>query len=490
MATVHLGKLLGPLGFTRTVAIKRLHENLARNPAFVAMLIDEARLASRIDHPNVVATLDVVTEGDEVFVVMDYVKGASLASILDAARERGERIPAGIAVSLVVDVLHGLHAAHEARSERGEPLRIVHRDVSPHNVLVGVDGAARVADFGVAKAIGRVQATRDGQIKGKLSYMAPEQALGRALDARADVFAAGIVLWEALTGRHLFARDAEAQTMAAVLGDPIDPPSAYAPGLAPALDEAVTRALARDPDARFASARDLAIALEDATPLPRAHEVGAWLAPLLADEVSARDARIAAIDASAVLSSSRLAAPRAGEGLAEVALAVNGAGGAPREHAALESAPAGATASSPEAAIGPRRRGRGRTPLLVGVAAIGAVVGFAAIRALEGSTGARVEPRAATPAATSAASATPTSATAAPPAEDAPAAPASPAPPASAPIAAASPARAAPAVNAGRAPRAAASSTRTPDTGAKRCDPPYTLDSAGVRVPKRECLGG
>src|SRR5580700_10113505 len=196
MATVHIGRLLGPVGFARTVAIKRLHAHMARNPEFVAMFLDEARLAARIRHPNVVSTLDVVATEGELFVVMEYVPGDSLARLLHAAREAGEPVPLPVAASIMVDVLHGLHAAHEASDERGQPLGLVHRDVSPHNVLVGTDGAAHVIDFGIAKAAGRAQVTREGQLKGKLAYMAPEQLKGGTggskVDRRADVFGAAV----------------------------------------------------------------------------------------------------------------------------------------------------------------------------------------------------------------------------------------------------------------------------------------------------------
>jgi serine/threonine protein kinase len=178
MATVHLGRLMGPAGFSRTVAIKRLHPQFAKDPDFVAMFLDEARLAARIQHQNVVATVDVVARDDELFLVMDYVRGESFSRLLRASRKQGIDIPPRVIASVMVGMLHGLHAAHEAKDERGQPLSMVHRDVSPQNVIVGVDGVPRVLDFGVAKAAARVQVTRDGQMKGKLSYMAPEQLRG------------------------------------------------------------------------------------------------------------------------------------------------------------------------------------------------------------------------------------------------------------------------------------------------------------------------
>ncbi|HEY2366157.1 MAG TPA: serine/threonine-protein kinase, partial [Polyangiaceae bacterium] len=194
MATVHFGRLLGPVGFSRTVAIKRLHPQFAKDPEFVSMFLDEARLAARIRHPNVVPTLDVVATQGELFLVMDYVQGESLSRLIRATRERQQRIPVRYVASIITGALHGLHAAHEAKNERGEPLRIVHRDISPQNVLVGSDGVARVLDFGVAKAAGRFHTTREGNVKGKLPYMSPEQLRGQLVDRQTDVYAAAVCL--------------------------------------------------------------------------------------------------------------------------------------------------------------------------------------------------------------------------------------------------------------------------------------------------------
>jgi serine/threonine protein kinase len=296
MATVHIGRLLGPVGFARTVAIKRLHPPLAKDPEFVAMFLDEARLAARIRHPNVVSTLDVVATEGELFVVMEYVPGESLARLLRAVRTNNEMVPVPIAATIMVGVLHGLHAAHEARDERGEPLRIVHRDVSPHNILVGTDGDAHVIDFGIAKARGRMQVTRQGQIKGKLSYMPSEQLLGQALDHRADVFAASIVLWEALTGQRLFQGTDDGDVYAKVLLGKVDPPSLYARELSPAIDEIVMRGLARDKTQRFATAREMALALEAAIPLAPPSQVGTWVEGLVGDSLAERTQQIAGIE--------------------------------------------------------------------------------------------------------------------------------------------------------------------------------------------------
>ncbi len=275
MATVHFGRLVGPVGFSRTVAIKRLHAHLAKDPEFVSMFLDEARLAARIQHPNVVATIDVVPIEGEVFLVMEYVQGESLSQLHRSVRKQGRRIPTRIATAIMAGALHGLHAAHEARSERGDPLNIVHRDVSPQNVMVGADGNARVLDFGVAKAAMRVQSTREGQIKGKVRYMAPEQLRG-TVDRRSDVFAAGVVLWEALTGERMFNVDDPFAIMVLLAERPVTSPRAVDPSISPELEAVVMRALERDPAARYQTAREFAVDLER-TGVAMTHEVGEWV---------------------------------------------------------------------------------------------------------------------------------------------------------------------------------------------------------------------
>jgi serine/threonine protein kinase len=296
MATIHIGRLLGPVGFARTVAIKRLHPQFAKDPEFVAMFLDEARLTARIRHPNVVSTLDVVATDGELFVIMEYVAGESLARLLRVVRGRKEPVPVPIAAAIMVDVLHGLHAAHEARDESGEPLNIVHRDVSPHNILVGTDGAAHLIDFGIAKARGRSQVTREGEIKGKLSYMPPEQLLGHALDHRADVFAASIVFWEALTGRRLFQGTDDGDILAKVLLGQVERPSLYATKLSRAADEIVLRGLARERNERYATARDMALAIEGAMPLAPPSQVGSWVEKLAGEDLADRTYAIANVE--------------------------------------------------------------------------------------------------------------------------------------------------------------------------------------------------
>lgn len=293
MATVHLGRLDGSAGFSRTVAIKRLHPHLCEDPNFTGAFADEARLAARIRHPNVVPTLDVVSTEGELLIVMEYVDGDSLSSLV---RKMGKaRIPIPIVVAIVSEMLHGLHSAHEAKSETGKPLDIVHRDVSPQNVLVGADGVARLVDFGIARASSknRQATTGENDLKGKLAYMAPEQIRRENVSRRTDIYAAGIVLWELLTGDRLFASDNEAATMEKILVGWVQPPRTVVMEVPDALNEITLRALDPDPNNRFETAREMAVALEDALPRALGREVGAWVEKIAVETLSTRRSMIA-----------------------------------------------------------------------------------------------------------------------------------------------------------------------------------------------------
>jgi len=297
MATVHFGRQVGSGGFSKLVAIKRLHPQFGKVEEFVEMFLAEARLASRIRHPNVVQPLDVLRVDDEVFLVMEYVEGDSLSRLMKATIARQEKVPLGVAVAIASGVLRGLHAAHEAKSDKGEPLGIVHRDVSPQNILVGVDGTPRVIDFGIAKAADSVQITREGELKGKLAYIAPEILSGQRGTRRADIYAAAIVLWEVITAQRLFDADYQSAVLANILHRPVDPPSDFVPGLPPELDRVVMKGLARDPSDRFATAREMAVALEEAAPAASAATVGEWVEVIASISLANRGRRVAQIEA-------------------------------------------------------------------------------------------------------------------------------------------------------------------------------------------------
>ncbi len=290
MASVHFGRLRGAAGFTKTVAIKRVRTELGTDPSYATMLTDEARLSSRIRHPNVVETLDVLTDGDELFLVLEYVHGESLARLARAANDRKRGIGLRIAVAIIADVLRGLHAAHEARGADGEPLELVHRDVSPQNVIVDDNGVSRVLDFGVAKARQRDQYTDSGQIKGKVRYMAPEQIHGE-VSRRSDLFAAGVIAWELVTGEDLFRGPTEAATIAKVLGERIPRPRERNQDIPEALDAVIMRALDRRSEARFATAEEMLAALTAAAPAATTEEVARWVRELAGPALANRERR-------------------------------------------------------------------------------------------------------------------------------------------------------------------------------------------------------
>lgn len=288
MATVHIGRLRGPAGFGRTVAIKRLHAHLAKEPELIALLMDEARIAARLRHPNVIPIVDVVQTESEALLVMEYVHGLSLARILKEIRAGREAVPPNVAATILCEVLRGLHAAHETVDEIGNPLGIVHRDISPQNILVGADGVSRVADFGIAKAVGRITVTQDGRVRGKLGYMSPEQLSGESVDRRTDIFAAGIVLWEMLTGRFLFLEESGDVNLDRIFQRNVEPPSQFVPGIPPALDEIVLDALQREPRRRFPTAKEFGLAIERSVPMATASEVSTWVETYVGDLLEER----------------------------------------------------------------------------------------------------------------------------------------------------------------------------------------------------------
>ena len=289
MASVHIGMLTGAVGFRRMVALKQLHSRFIHDPDFVAQFINEARLAARIHHANVVQTLDVVWTGKQLMLVLEYVDGDTLNRVLRSAFERRQQVPIEVACSIATGLLHGLHAAHEVRDEEGVPLDIVHRDVSPQNILIARDGVARVLDFGVAKALAQSPNTQSGLLKGKFGYMAPEQIMRGQVDRRADVFAAGVVLWETLTCRRLFqaSKNIE-QAMSRVISAEIPPPSAFRPTIPRELDAIVMKAMERDAEKRFQSAEELAVALEEGVSVASPHLVKTWFGPLASPELAQR----------------------------------------------------------------------------------------------------------------------------------------------------------------------------------------------------------
>jgi serine/threonine protein kinase len=275
------------------------------------MFLDEARLCGRIRHPNVVPTLDVVATEGEIFIVMEYVAGEALSKLMKTAIQRQVPIPARVAATIMSSVLHGLHSAHQTKDEHGRELGIVHRDVSPQNILVGSDGTTRVLDFGVAKAAGRIQTTRDGQVKGKIAYMPPEQLSGGLVTRQSDIYAASVVLWEALTGQRLFDGETEAIVLVRAIEGKVDPPSMFNSQLDYATDAVVMRGLARDPTQRYATARDMALAIEQTIGLASPYEVGEWVETVAAEEIARRARMIAEIESASMTASARSAAVRA-----------------------------------------------------------------------------------------------------------------------------------------------------------------------------------
>ncbi len=386
MATVHLARAVGAGGFERLVAIKVMHPHIAAEPDFVAMFLDEARLAARVRHPNVVPTIDV--HEDPLFLVMDYIEGPSLHTVLRELRRRQRRVPIDVALRVFLDVLAGLHAAHDLTGPDGEPLNLVHRDVSPHNMLLGVDGIARITDFGVARAESRLSSTRGNQVKGKLAYMAPEQVRSEPVDRRTDVYAAAVVLFELLTGAPLFRAENDAALIATVVAGAKLTPRQADPAIPAGIDAVTMQALSLAPADRFATAADFADALEDA-----ARADGQAIATPRALSVFLRELAVHEAAPSGVGSASTSSpgsmpkpAPRTGSGSGATPLRAvdfSDAGGARaplgegRRDASSSSTNVGTLVAPPEV---PMRSSKRTLGAVAAVVVVVAVISFAALR--------------------------------------------------------------------------------------------------------------
>jgi serine/threonine-protein kinase len=287
MAEVHLAHAQGPNGFHKLVVLKLVREHLAEDPDARAMLMDEARLAGRLNHPNVVQTLEVTEVDGSPVIVMEYLEGQSFSALLRRSRARGKPLDLATSLHIICEALQGLHYAHQLKNFDGTPLRLVHRDVSPHNIFVTYEGRIKVLDFGIAKAAITQSETRAGVLKGKVSYMAPEQALGKPVDHRADLYAMGSVLWQVTTGRSLWKDLPEGQALCHVVQGQVPTPSSVSPDVDPRLEAICMRALATEPEDRYPDALALAKDLEDLLDSmggrPSTRTLGAQVAELFED---------------------------------------------------------------------------------------------------------------------------------------------------------------------------------------------------------------
>ncbi|HVJ92696.1 MAG TPA: protein kinase [Labilithrix sp.] len=360
MAVVWAARLRGTRGFSKIVAIKTMLPALSVDPRFESMFLTEANIASRIKHPNVCPILDVGEDRGILFIVMEWIDGESLSTIMDACAGAGERLPYDVAAYIVAQAARGLLSAHELRTETGEPCGVVHRDVSPQNVLVTSEGIVQIVDFGIAKTAERSeQRTDTGFIKGKVAYLAPEQVEHGKLDARADVFSLGVVLYELTTGTHPFRGPTDLATLLAIsCSEPAPPPPID--GYPEALRHVLERALAKDRDQRYASMRQLATDLE----------------AFVAREGSGADRAASVI--GALLREHR----------EQRALALQQAVDEADERAERRGA-LGQTAANPPAVSADARvaeRPRRSTSLLVGVAALGIAAGALSVRASQSAS--------------------------------------------------------------------------------------------------------
>jgi len=264
MASVWAARLKGSRGFAKTVAVKTMLPLLSDDPAFEEMFLQEAEIASRIQHPNVAAILDLGEEDETLFLVMEWLDGEPLSVLLKMARKNRVQVPLRVTLRIATQICAGLHAAHELRDDSDQPMGLVHRDVSPQNIMLNPDGLVKLVDFGIAKAVARAGAeTGAGTVKGKVPYLAPEQIKGRAIDRRTDIFALGVILYRMTTGSHPFLGDTDSHTMRNTVSRPVLPPHVKHPTFCRPLEKVILRCLQKEPEKRFETMAAVERALEE-----------------------------------------------------------------------------------------------------------------------------------------------------------------------------------------------------------------------------------
>jgi serine/threonine-protein kinase len=293
MAEVFLAEQTGPSGFRRQVVLKRILPNISNDPQFVKMFLNEARIAAGLAHPNIVHIYDFFQDETGYCIVMEYVHGENVAGMLRAAHRRSASVGLGHTVRIMTSICEALHYAWDEPDSHGRPRRIVHRDVSPHNAMIGFDGHVKLLDFGIAKALQSEALTSVATLKGKYSYMSPEQVRSEPLDHRADLWSVGVMLWELTTGKRLFKRDTEMSTLHAIMNDPIPRPTSIYPDYPAGLEEIVMGILERDRDRRTADARTVSDALSNVAQESgwntTANQLAALMRTLLAERLAQED---------------------------------------------------------------------------------------------------------------------------------------------------------------------------------------------------------
>jgi serine/threonine-protein kinase len=262
MAEIFLARQEGPEGFEKIIVIKRIRPHLSNQKTFVTMFLNEAKLAAQLNHPNIVQIYDLGKIGPSYFIAMECILGRDMRRIIPKAQALGIAFPMVHALKIASSVCEGLYYAHQRVDLRGEPLRIVHRDVTPENIVVSFDGTVKILDFGIAKAANQIEQARAGEIKGKLSYMSPEQCMGKALDQRSDLFSLGAVLYEWITGAKLFTGPSDVSILKAITDQPIEPPSRLRTGVPEAVDRILMKALERDRERRYQTAWEMQTDIE------------------------------------------------------------------------------------------------------------------------------------------------------------------------------------------------------------------------------------